>query len=475
MSKWAANLDHKFLNLPDSTLHRYNLYDSYYTAHLLRELTTQLQDPARFSGQWKWFTEVVQPLQLAVLDMQSRGLLVDKAARHKFTLATSQELRDTDTRIRRTADELGFKYTDKFPNSDAQVAKLLFGTCELKSHKHTEGGRASVDQDALLRVLRSLRKRDEPFRELLYDLCHRSRLQTMLERYTGFEVDPDGRCRPQWKMAGTKTWRLAAAEPALLQFPEECRSYFMASPGCVFVSADWNQLEARLEAVIYDDEVSLKAFAENRDIHVENALDLMSYSHEHWEQLAPAAKERTRYFSKSWKYEIGYGGSGAGDKSKTFCPCPKCVDKVPQTLELKKPEILAAGERWFQRHPAVRRGQREILSFVQKHKYYESPFGVRRYFARTWGPDFERELKNCPFQTNAALLANKRWVVLHLMGAPILLQHYDSFMLEVPKTPASSVDQWQADLRGVMEEPVPELGGTVFPTTVKVGHTWAEC
>lgn len=474
MSQYAANTSHKFLQLPDRVLHTYNSWDSHNTGKLLPELMRELRDPASFSpGQWNWFETVVQPLQLAVLAMQKRGILVDRAARSKFTRDLSRELAETDNAIRREAAKRGFSYTDKFPNSDTQVAKLLFETCELRPTKTTDGGRASVDQDALIKVLRDLRKKDEHARDLLYNLCHRSRLQTMLERYTGFELGPDSRVRATVKMAGTKTWRFAYADPALQQFPVETRHYFRSTPGHLLIAGDFSQLEARWLAILADDQVSLAAFAKGEDIHAQNAMDLLGYRSAQWDTAEAHVRKASRNFAKSFLYRISYGGEGAQDKDKSFCPCPRCVDKVPQTLTLKRSDILAAETRWFDIHSAVRKFHRELIAEVQKRKYYETVFGVRRYFSKTWGPEFERELKNAPMQTSSALLMNRCQVQLHKLGAPILLQHHDSFMLEVPESPGRLVDQWTADLKGVMETPVPELGGVVFPTETKVGYDWA--
>lgn len=475
MSKWAATTAHKFVQLPNQTLHTYNSWDSYWTARLLPTLIRELQDPTRFKGQWRWFQEVVQPLQLAVLDMQARGLQVDRQRKHQWTLETSRELRETDRRIKEDAKGRGFSFTEKFPNSDLQVGRLLFETCGLRAQKKTDKSkRPSVDQDALLRVLRDLRKKDEHARDLLLNLLHRSRLQTMLERYTQFDIDEDGRVRPQVKMAQTKTWRFAYAEPALQQFPLECRGYFTASNGHILVAADFSQLEARWLAILSNDQVSLDDFQAGRDVHARNACDLLGHSESEWEGLEAGLRKASRFFAKTFLYRVSYGGEGATDKSKTFCPCPRCADKVPSTLSLKKKEILAAEERWFQAHLPVRKFHRELIREVQRRGFYESPFGLRRYFGHRWGSDFERELKNAPMQTNSALLMNQRQVKLHRLGAPIVLQHHDSFMLEVPESPGSGVDQWEADLRGVMEEPVPEVGGYSFPVETSRGYSWAD-
>lgn len=476
MSKWQANSDHLFLQLPDRTLHTYNAHDAHEAGKLLLALITELRSPRFPPGHERWFHDVIQPLQGAVMAMQRRGFAVDLGARRSFTAATSRELAETDNAIRREAAKQGFPYTDKFPNSDKQVAELLHNPnyCGLRSRKSTDSGRSSVDQDALLRILRQLRKKDEPYRQLLLDLCHRSRLQTVLERYTTFGVDEDGRVRATVKMAAVKSYRFAYAGPALQQFPPETRGYFVASPGRILVASDFKQLEPQWLALLASDEPMLKVFRSGGDIHKSNVLELFNLGEAEWETWPSDRRKSYRNYAKSnFLYKIVYGGEGS-DSGRTYCPCSRCVDKVPQVAEFKRPERLAAEQRWFAAHPDVRRFQRDLVSEVRSRGYYASPFGVRRYLARTWGSNAEREIKNIPEQMNAALLMNRCQVELHRRSAPIILQHHDSFILEVPESPGRLVDQWEADLRGVMEEPVPEVDGYSFPVETSKGYRWSD-
>ena len=72
---------------------------------------------------------------------------------------------------------------------------------------------------------------------------------------------------------------------------------------------------------------------------------------------------------------------------------------------------------------------------------------------------------------NGALLMNRSQVRLHRLGAPIIFQMHDSFLLEVP---AGEVQRWADALRGIMEDPVPELGGHRFPIDIQVGGNWGD-
>ena len=57
------------------------------------------------------------------------------------------------------------------------------------------------------------------------------------------------------------------------------------------------------------------------------------------------------------------------------------------------------------------------------------------------------------------------------MGAPIVLQHHDSFILEVPE---ERMDHWAGAMRNVMQEPVEFPSGrkVVFTVSMKTGLNW---
>lgn len=452
----------------------YNIWDCHNTARLVKPLVQRL----KHTGQWDYYLQQVEPLIPAVLAMQKRGIGVDVNAKTQYRKAVRRELRETDDAIKAHADTHGFKYTDKFPNSDVQVSRFLYKHLGLKGSRRTAGGRQSVDQAALAMTLRNLRVKDRPHRDTLLNLFHRSRLQTIDERYLDFSIDPGGRARPEVKMFGTKTGRFAYANPPLQQYPEEARHFFVAAPGKVFVSADYSQLEPRLLAHFSNDTPSLEAFAKGEDIHWANARDLFGYTDVDRDTMTPAKLKATRGWAKTgFLYRITYGGSVLGEDVKLKCPCPRCVSKVPPTLDLKRNEMLTAERRWFARHPAVLKFQRSVAEQVQRDHYYESPLGGKRYIAAPWGSELDREVKNLPCQMGAARLMNSAQVRLHKLGAPIVFQHHDSFILEVAEAKAP---EWSSTLRGVMEQPVPAFwnGQTItsvsFPTDVSTGKNWGE-
>jgi len=455
--KPAAPKQSRWLQLTARQVGVYNNWDCLSTARLAKLLPIEMDAKAADPD---YYAREVWPTVEVVLAMQRRGLAVDTLARENLRQSMEAELRDTDDTIQHLAIEAG-QPTYVNLNSHTQKAKLLFDKLGLKPRRFTEkSGTRSTDLEALAGLLHNLRVMDRHAIPVLHGLFHRSRVNTILSRYLDFYVR-DGRVYPRIKFCGTKTERLAYADPAVQQFPPEVRGMVVAAPGHVLVSADFSQLEARILAVLAHDKPSLEAFAAGQDIHSLNATDLFG---------RPITKDDPeRDFAKSFLYGISYGGAAETMKSKLFCPCPKCV-KPGAELAVPRTDMRRLADRWFARHPAVLAFRRQLADTVRKFHYYDSPFGGRRWIFSPWSVA-EREVYNLPMQWSAATIVNRAMRRLHTWGAPIVFQHHDSIMLEAP------VDQtswWASRLRLVMEQPVPELGGTVFPVEVSVAERWSE-
>ena len=369
--------------------------------------------------------------------------------------------------------ELGSGYTEKLFGSPKQKARLLYDDWELP-HKKGPKGR-SCDLEALSWSLDHFRRKDEPYRERVHNLFHRSRLQTILNRYLVVEGDPDGRVRPTIKLT-IETGRCAYAGgpgEAVQQWPPEVRGLIRAKPGYVFVGRDYSQLEARILAVLSGDEVSLSAFQGGRDVHEQNCRDLFGFSENSYLELDSLRKMALRNYAKTFLYGLSYGGKADSIKMKLFCPCYRCTEKAPPQVNLSRDEVKRSASRWEQAHSPVMEWRAKLVDSVYgvgANRVYKSPFGWNRRF---WEPqgEGERSLMNFPMQHCASQIINKVMVKAHDRGIPLTLQMHDELVMEVP---ADSADFYNASLKQLMEEPVPELSNMIFPTSGHIGETWAD-
>jgi DNA polymerase-1 len=209
--------------------------------------------------------------------------------------------------------------------------------------------------------------------------------------------------------------------------------------------------------------VSIGVFESGGDIHHQNAADLFGTT---------AVSKAMRNYAKTFLYGISYGGEAESLKLKDFCPCWRCVDLAPPQVNLSRDDVIKSADRWKSRHSCVFTWREALLDSVKgfgKDHTYTSPFGCRRVFMEP-REVCKRSLFDYPMQHCAAMVVNRAMRRLHEeYAAPIVLQMHDSLMLEVPEVEA---DTWDEQLREVMEAPVPELGGVVFPTTASRGETW---
>jgi DNA polymerase-1 len=443
-------------------MQRYNCFDVLATVRAWRGLERVL----RANNQWDYYDQRVRPLLHPIMNVQRRGLRVDTDELTRLRHDLGEELADTERRIRAYSPD---PYTLNL-NASAQRAQLLYDQVGFKEPPPTNDRPArSTNQSALLWILQHLRKKDEPHRDLLEQLFHRSRLNTILTRYLTLQLDPDGRIRPRIKLTGAETGRLAYADPAIQQWPREIRTLLVPEPGYVFIAADYSQIEARILAILANDQASLDVFAAGGDVHAANARDLFELSEADWAAANPTVLEESRNFAKTFLYGISYGGEPETMKTKTFCPCPKCAEKVPATATLTKEAISRASQRWFAIHAPVLRWRDALGEEVRRTHQYTNPMGRKRYFCEPW-PTFLRPLYNTPMQSTAADIINDATVRLDQQyAARIVLQHHDMLMLEVPEGKA---DHWSRVLRQEMERPVPELGNAVFPVDLKKGVSW---
>jgi DNA polymerase-1 len=444
---------HKWLNLT-SVDHVYNSWDCLGTARLRKELLTE----AEKVGQLQFYNDRVWPLVEPVMAMQRRGIPVNAKTRANVKRALSLEIGRTEAPLRA---ELGLPDGSLTPNHKRH---LLFEKLGLKVPKMTKSG-PSIDQDSLLKVLKGLRKKDEHARPFLEACFHVSRLSTLHSRYLNFPII-EGRMYPTVKPFWADTGRWAYADPPVQQWPWEIRHIVEAPPGHVILTGDYSQLEARILAILAGDGPSLQVFASGDDLHIQNALDLFGWTMAEWSALGQLGQQAARNTSKGFLYGISYGGEAETMRAKLYCPCPVCKAKAPSEMNVTKEEMQQAQTRWYMKHPAVAAFFTELIKEVFKTHSYTNPFGQTHTF---FAPQSEaaRKARNNPMQSTASQIINNS--VLSEPKWPWLHQMHDAMYMLVPEGDALG---WAKKLKGLMERPVPELDGTVFPVSVEMGKTW---
>jgi hypothetical protein len=507
--------DHKWVALADDIIGAYNSWDTYATAGLAKVLPTLLPP-----DQLAFYHREVRSNLPAILAMMERGLPVDLAAKERIRRSLRSEVRTADRYLYPYANHF---YQDPYAprkgvfntNSDTQVRRWLFGgdrkvapigdpvevvkgvvvkCLGLKPAGKTDEGLWSVDQDNLTRVLRDLRKMDEPHRVAVLALLHRSR-SNKLDEYLDFDWEDRGqgpRIYPTIKPHGTKSLRFAYSDPALHSWSKEIRGTISCREGWTLVKADFSQIEARLAAYLSGDQLDIAIYERKDkpphprhpgwDIHSALACDGLDLSADEWLAMDEDQRELMRDSSKGLRYgTLLYGGQPETAKTKVTCPCgnyeaalpwTKCV--VNKVAELPTHQKRRLVDGWMFKHRAFVEWRAKLMEpFQGPHATYKlrMPTGwvVQFCTPASRGGELEREVYNRPMQHTATIIKLRALRRLHELGVPIIFDHHDALMGEVREGEAEATAQL---MREVMEESVPELGGVRFPVEVVIGTSW---
>ena len=158
------------------------------------------------------------------------------------------------------------------PNSPPQVATLLFSRLHLPITKLTKGRKPSTAD----KVLEALRGR-HPVPGMICDWRELATLRDKFARKLPGYVGADGRVRGNIRDTTVVSGRYSMSEMNLMAIPvrtevgKKIRIGFIAGPGNLLGTADYDQIEMRVMADYSGDKSMIKAFLEGRDIHAENA------------------------------------------------------------------------------------------------------------------------------------------------------------------------------------------------------------
>jgi uracil-DNA glycosylase family 4 len=184
---------------------------------------------------------------------------------------------------------------------------------------------------------------------------------TYLEGLT-LKRSADGRIYSDYKIHGTESGRLSAANPNMQNITRSkenlpnIRRVFIADPGCLFISADLSQAELRAIAVLSGDtELQAIYLDTNRSLHREIASQFYgeNYSHEQYVR------------AKNINFGVAYWQSAYS---------------FAQMYHMPQQEAQAFIDFWWSRFPKVREWTKEIERTVLTKGELQSPFGHKRRF-----------------------------------------------------------------------------------------------
>jgi DNA polymerase I-like protein with 3'-5' exonuclease and polymerase domains len=199
----------------------------------------------------------------ALLD---KGMLA--LATHKLVIYN----KSIDTKIKEVGRE---KILPKFnPGSSLQLREL-FASLRIKPLKYSKtSGEASWDRSSIEQILKTTKdKKLKEVLQLFIDHSYSSIIKNnFIKAFKNYTIN--GVLYGNYKLGGTKTWRLTSNSPNLLQMPstgsiyaEPLKKCLIAPKGTIILTADFNALEDRVIANLSGDMNKLAIFTEGLDGH----------------------------------------------------------------------------------------------------------------------------------------------------------------------------------------------------------------
>ena len=407
-------------------------------AFLLRERFMPALEPA---GLRELFDRAEMPLVSVLAAMESAGVLVDGDLLAGLGEAFAADLVRLEDEIHAMA---GCQFNI---NSPKQLGEVLFETLKLPHGRKTKTG-YSTD----MKVLEGLcRYHDLP--ALVIRHRNLSKLKsTYIEGLIGQISPKDGRVHSSFNQAVTATGRLSSSNPNLQNIPirsadgQKIRAAFVPAEGCIFVAADYSQIDLRVLAHYSRDEALLEAFNQGEDIHKRTAAEIFTVS-------PLLVTPEMRRVAKAINFGIAYGMSAFG---------------LAGELNIARKEAAEFIDRYFGHYPGVKRFMEEVVEEARAQGYVTTLLGRRRPV-----PDIaaknatrrqfaERTAINTPIQGTAsdiiklAMISVEKGLRSAGLGARQVLQIHDEIVIEAPEKEQGEVAALlTAEMEAVMELAVP--------------------
>ena len=363
------------------------------------------------NGMEKLYYEIELPLCRVLAEMEAAGVKADQMALISFGNMLQSRIE--------AAEQTIFGYAGKKfnINSTKQLGQILFDELGLPAGKKTKSG---------------------------YSTNAMTKLKSTYADGLVKQIADDGRIHTTFQNMVTATGRLSSTDPNLQNIPvrtelgSEIRKMFVPSDGCVFVDADYSQIELRVLAHIADDQTMQEAFRSGTDIHTATAAQVFGVEPE---QVTPLADD----------------------------------------IGVTRKEARQYIDNYLAHYAGVRTYMHDIVEQAKQDGYVTTLFGRRRELPELKSSNFnirsfgERVALNTPIQGTAAdiiklaMLRVDAALKKQKLKARLVLQVHDELIVECPVKEAEQVKKIvTAEMENVAQLRVPLLA------EAKVGASWYE-
>ena len=371
------------------------------------------------SALWNLYHEVELPLAQVLHDMEQAGVRIDVEMLKQAELQLNEELQSIEQKIYAS---VGITFNI---NSPKQVGEILFDHLQLDSKaKKSKTGQYSTSEEVLL----ALKPKHEVVGLILSYREIKKLISTYIAALPTYINPTTGKIHTTYNQTVTATGRLSSSNPNLQNLPirsergQLIRQAVIPDEGCLFLSADYSQIELRLMAHFSQDPHLVQAFISGQDIHAATAAKIFNVS------IDNVTKDQRRQ-AKTANFGIIYGISAFG---------------LAQQLDCSRAEAKALIDGYFTAFPGVIDYIERQKQLAREQGYAVTLFGRKRYL-----PDIlshnatvrsfaERNAVNSPIQGTAADIIKMAMVTIHRrlkeegLKAQMIMQVHDELNFNVP-------------------------------------------
>ena len=412
-----------------------------------------MTDRLKGEDMFKLYTDIEMPLIFTLNNMEEAGIKVNKQELHEYGESLTDRINELEHEIyQRAGEEFNI-------NSPKQLGVILFEKLKLPFAKKTKTG-YSTSAD----ILEKLRIED-PIVPAVLEYRQLTKLKSTYADGLAVYIKEDGRIHGKFNQTVTATGRISSTEPNLQNIPvrmelgRKIRKVFVPEDGCVFLDADYSQIELRVLADMSGDEALISAYNENMDVHATTAAKVF---HVDIDEVTADLRRK----AKAVNFGIVYGISSFG---------------LGQDLHIPKKEAEEYIKRYFENYPKVKNFLDGLVEDAKKTGYSVTKFGRRRpvpelssgnFMQRSFG---ERVAMNAPIQGTAADIIKIAMINVDKklkernMRTRLILQVHDELLLEAPE------DEIEMASRILNDEMVNAVNLKVkMVASVEKGSNWYE-
>lgn len=396
---------------------------SCYNALVMYKAREVLEKELKEQGMLGVYKNIELPLTYALYDMEQAGIMVqaDRLKIYGDNLQKNIEILEQEI------------YNEaKHPfniNSPKQLGEILFVEMGLPGGKKTKTGYSTSAS-----VLEKLEP-DYPFVSKILEYRQLTKLKSTYADGLATYIGEDSRIHGKFNQTITATGRISSTEPNLQNIPvrmalgREIRKVFVPKEECVFLDADYSQIELRILAHMSDDKNLITAYKESKDIHVATASLVFKVP------IEEVTKEQ-RSNAKAVNFGIVYGISSFG---------------LSQDLSISKKEAEKYINEYFESYPGIKQYLDNSVNDAKTKGYSVTLFGRRRpipelnsgnFMQRQFG---ERVAMNSPIQGTAADIMKIAMINVaeelktKKLKSQIVLQVHDELLVETYKDEIDTV------------------------------------